>query len=207
MAQEQLAFYVDLDSCTGCKACQIACKDKNDLDLDIMWRRVLEYSGGDWTMQGEAWLTTAFAYSVPVSCMHCEEPPCVDVCPSGGLTKRDADGVVLIDQDKCLGCRYCEWSCPYGAMQYDSDAGKMTKCDFCADYLAEGLAPACVDACPMRALDYGPLEELRAKYGDLDEVAPLPEAALSSPAVVFGPHREARPAGSDAGRVSNLEEV
>lgn len=207
MSQEQMAFYVDLASCTGCKACQIACKDKNDLDVGMMWRRVIEYSGGDWTPQGEGWLNNVFSYHVTVSCMHCEDAPCAAACPTGAITKRDEDGVVLIDESTCIGCRYCEWSCPYGALVFDGDQGKMTKCDFCEDELAEDRPPACVAACPMRAMDYGPIDELRERYGDLDEIEPLPSASISQPAIVFGPHRQARTKGAQDGHIANLEEV
>ncbi|MFM9449458.1 4Fe-4S dicluster domain-containing protein, partial [Streptomyces acidiscabies] len=89
------------------------------------------------------------------------------VCPTTAMSRRD-DGTVYVDQDKCVGCRYCEWACPYSAPQYRKDTGRMSKCDLCYDYRSKGKEPACVAACPSRALDWGPIDELRGKYGNED---------------------------------------
>jgi anaerobic dimethyl sulfoxide reductase subunit B (iron-sulfur subunit) len=203
---KQLAFYFDASACTNCKACQVACQDKNDLAASMRWRRVVQYGGGNWVPQDNVMVpNNVFAYSISAACMHCEEPICADVCPAAAITKR-ADGVVLIDQDKCIGCRYCEWACPYGAPQFDETKGVMTKCTFCEDLLAQGEQPACVAACVMRALDFGELEELRAKYGNVSAIAPLPEADLTKPALVLTPHKHAQPSGSVVGRILNLPE-
>jgi anaerobic dimethyl sulfoxide reductase subunit B (iron-sulfur subunit) len=113
---------------------------------------------------------------------------------------------VLLDATKCIGCRYCEWSCPYGAPQFDEAAGVMTKCDFCQDLQAAGGNPACVDACVMRALEFGDLEELRAKYGDLASVEPLPQANITHPAFVMTPHKNSQPSGAGNGKLINLPE-
>ena len=114
----QYGFHMNSSACAGCKTCQVACKDKHDLDLGIRWRRVYEVSGGDWVQDGPAWLPNVFAYNLSISCNHCKNPVCVSVCPTQAMHKRK-DGIVAIDQDKCIGCRYCEWACPYGAPQYD----------------------------------------------------------------------------------------
>ncbi len=203
---KQLAFYFDSSACTGCKACQIACKDKNDLEVGRLWRRVYEVAGGDWIERGTAWVTTAFAYGVSIGCNHCQKPICQEVCPAGAITKRD-DGVVLIDQDKCIGCRYCAWACPYGAPQFNEAIGKMTKCNFCYDYLDQGQPPACVSGCPLRALDFGTLDELQAKYGSVSDIYPLPESTLTEPALVITPHKDAARARSEPAHVDNTEEV
>lgn len=203
---KQLAFYYDQSACTGCKACQIACKDDNDLEVGIIWRRVLEVQGGNWLQQGSAWVQNISNYHLSISCQHCEEPICQEVCPAAAITKRD-DGIVLIDGDKCIGCRYCEWACPYAAPQFDSKTGKMGKCDFCVDYIDQGLPPACVAACPMRALDFGELEELRAKYGNINNVYPLPDPELTNPALVITPHVQAVRGSTESMRISNMEEI
>jgi len=203
----QLAFYFDVARCTGCKACQVACQDKHDLPADMRWRRVAEYSGGEWVRNQDGSFTqNVFAYYVSVACNHCEKPICQEVCPASAITKRD-DGIVLIDEDKCIGCRYCEWACPYAAPQFDEDSGTMSKCTLCVDYIDAGQLPACVAACPSRALEVGELSELRAKYGDLAEVAPLPEAKLTEPAMVIKPNAKTKPVLAKAGRLANPEEV
>lgn len=185
------AFYFDSSSCSGCKACQIACKDKNHLPLDINWRQVLEVSGGSWVQSGKAWLSSTYAYNISISCNHCASPICLEVCPSRAITKRH-DGIVLIDQSKCLGCRYCSWACPYGALHYNPAFGGMTKCDFCVDQIDLSLPPACVAACPLRALDYGDLSDLEARHGPLPQLDPLPDKNHTQPALLLTPHKDAR---------------
>lgn len=186
----QYAFYFDSSACSGCKACQVACKDNNSLPLSINWRQVVEVCGGGWAQVGGAWLSGVYAYNISMACNHCERPICMEVCPAKAIFKRP-DGIVLIDEKKCLGCRYCAWACPYGAPQYDLARGLMTKCDFCVDQVEQGLPPACVAACPLRALDFGELSELETRYGSLPEVHPLPENALTGPALLLTPHKDA----------------
>lgn len=207
---KQLGFYFDASACNGCKACQIACKDKNDLPVGLNWRRVAQYGGGEWTTHPTrpdlVVPINIFAYSMSFACMHCENPACVNVCPTSAMTKR-ADGIVLVNQDQCIGCRYCEWACPYGAPQFDERKGVMSKCTLCEDLVAQGQNPACVDSCPARALGFGELSELRAKYGTLNAIEPLPEATLTSPALVITPHRHAQASGKGTGHILNGEEI
>jgi len=203
---KQLAFYFDSSACTGCKACQAACKDKNNSPLGVIWRRVYHYGGGDWVQQEGFWVpNSVFAYSVSISCNHCQKPLCLEVCPAAAISKR-ADGVVTIDSDRCIGCRYCEWACPYGAPQFNEQAGHMTKCNFCADMLDQGQNPVCVDACNMRCLKFGELAELRAEHGNLDAIEPLPESGHTLPALVITPHKHAQQSGRGTGRITNLPE-
>ncbi len=199
------AFYFDASACSGCKACQVACKDRNGLPAGVLWRRVYEVAGGGWQHRGAAWMHDVFAYHVSMACNHCEHPICLQVCPTRAITQRE-DGVVLIDADRCMGCRYCEWACPYGALQYDAAAGRMTKCTFCVDDLDRGEAPACVAACPMRVLDFGDRDELEARHGPLPEAYPLPEADLTRPALAMTAHQDTARA-RDGARVANREEV
>jgi len=202
----QYAFYFDSSACSGCKACQVACKDKHGLEVGRLWRRVYEVSGGDWIQVGDAWTSSVFAYNLSIACNHCEKPICVEVCPAGAIYKR-ADGIVLIETDQCLGCGYCSWACPYGAPQYNEEKGYMTKCTFCVDNIDAGLAPACVAACPLRALDYGEREELETRYAKISNLFPLPDARLTNPALVITPHKDAVRARNEPACVGNREEV
>lgn len=209
MAIKQYAFYFDSSRCTGCKACQIACKDKNDLEVGQKFRRVYEIQSGDWVQSGAAWIPNLQTYNLSISCNHCEEPACTSVCPTQAMNKRE-DGIVSVDQSRCIGCRYCEWACPYGSPQFNDKIGKMGKCDMCKDLLAKGQPPACVAACPERALDFGELAELEAKYGSRAQfsvVAPLPDPSITSPALVLKPHHSAMKANGTSLGVANPEEV
>ena len=114
---------------------------------------------------------------------------------------------MAVDAGKCVGCRYCEWACPYGAPQFNPESGVMTKCNFCQDYLAEGKDPACVAACPSRVLKFGEIEDLRAEYGDEAGIEPLPDPSLTKPNLVIIPHRQAEHTGAGTGHVDNPEEI
>lgn len=206
VATRQYAFYFDSSACSGCKACQMACKDRHGLRVGLLWRRVYEVTGGSWQRRDQAWISSVFAYNVSLACNHCEEPICVEICPTKALFKR-ADGIVLIDAGKCIGCRYCSWACPYGALQYDAEAGRMTKCTFCAEDLDAGLPPSCVAACPLRALEFGDRADLEARYGSSDTIYPLPETELTRPALMITPHQGVVRVSVDNVRIGNMEEV
>lgn len=205
---KQLGFYLDQNYCTGCKACQTACKDKNDLPVGVTWRRVVEYTGGGWTTDANAgtFEPHVFTYYTSISCNHCDDPICVKVCPTEAMHKGE-DGIVSVDAGKCVGCRYCEWACPYSAPQFNPESGVMTKCNFCADYLAEGKDPACVAACPSRVLKFGEIDELRAQYGDTANIEPLPDPSITHPNLVLTPHRQAETTGTGTGHIANPEEI
>jgi anaerobic dimethyl sulfoxide reductase subunit B (iron-sulfur subunit) len=184
----------------------VACKDKNDLPDGVRWRRVVEYSGGEWmALPDGTFRQDVFAYYLSVSCNHCSEPICVEVCPTTAMFQ-DENGIVRVDQAKCMGCKYCQWACPYDAPQYQTDTGQMSKCDFCYDEITSGGVPACVAACPTRALTYAELDELsKGEYGQ-HVFAPLPDHTLTTPAAVFKPHRSVKPVNSQWGHIANPEE-
>jgi anaerobic dimethyl sulfoxide reductase subunit B (iron-sulfur subunit) len=200
------AFYFDANACSGCKTCQIACKDKNNLPMGVRWRRVYEVTGGDWEKQGNAWVNNIYAYNVSLACMHCEDAVCLKVCPTKAITKNE-NGIVDIDASLCMGCKYCAWVCPYGAPQFNEDAGIMTKCNLCEDYISEGKNPSCVDSCPTRAMDFGEYDELIEKYGKQGDIYPLPNRHHTGPSIVVNPHRNADNVEIEQPEVSNLEEV
>jgi anaerobic dimethyl sulfoxide reductase subunit B (iron-sulfur subunit) len=186
---KQYGFYVDQQNCIGCFTCQIACKDKNDLEVSQLWRKVHEFQDGTCLEVNGIYKSNVFAYWLPLACNHCAKPKCVDNCPTRAMYKRQEDGIVLVDQDKCVGCGYCAWSCPYEVPQVVGNT--VSKCNFCIDLLEQGGNPACVDACIMRVLEFGSLDELRDKYGNTAEIKGLPDANITEPSLVITPHRNA----------------
>jgi anaerobic dimethyl sulfoxide reductase subunit B (iron-sulfur subunit) len=203
----QYAFLVNSDACSGCKTCQVVCKDKNDLPVGLHWRRVYEVTSGEWRQQGNAWETTVAAYNLSTTCHHCLNPVCIPCCPTEAVSKTDA-GIVLIDESRCRNCHACELACPYGAIRFNPARNTTTKCDFCADLLDFGKPPACVAGCPNRALDYGDFADLRRRHpGGVAEVFPLPPATATLPAVVILPHRNAAAVQARAPEVANREEL
>ena len=202
------AFSFDAKFCSGCKACQAACKDKNNLPTGVLWRRVYEVSGGTWQQDGEAWTSTVFAYNLSLSCNHCAYPKCSGVCPTDAYVLRE-DGIVFLDTTKCAGCGYCSWACPYGAPQYNPDAGYMTKCDFCVDQLEQRLPPACVAACPLRVLNYGEAEDHKGiplwTTPSTKHPFPLPTFSHTQPRLSIQPHPAME--RTDEKVVANMEEI
>ena len=201
-----LGFHFDATVCNGCKACNMACKDKHDLPEGVNWRRIAEYTGGTWQQHGNTYTPNVFSYYTSIACNHCDNAVCMEVCPTTAMSRHD-DGTVYVDENKCVGCRYCEWACPYSAPQFNPETGHMSKCDLCADYRETGQDPACVAACPARALDWGPIEELREKYGDQSGFEPLPDPSITKPNLVITPPRDAQPSGMGTGRIANPKEL
>jgi anaerobic selenocysteine-containing dehydrogenase/Fe-S-cluster-containing dehydrogenase component len=139
----QAGFLLDLGRCVGCGACVLACRLENGWSTDNPWRRIVPLN-----LSRRAAGPT---YFLSVACHHCERPACVAACPSGAYEKR-ADGAVVHHESRCIGCRYCEMACPFGAPRFDAARGVMTKCHLCHHRLDAGEAPACVAACPTEAL-------------------------------------------------------
>ncbi len=143
-AGEQYAFEVDLDRCSGCKACVVACHSLNGLDEEETWRDVGLLVGGTRANPVMQHVTTA--------CHHCLEPACMIACPVDAYEKDETTGIVKHLDDQCFGCQYCTLACPYDVPKYHSEKGIVRKCDMCSDRLAVGEAPACVQACPHEAI-------------------------------------------------------
>ena len=169
---KKLGLVIDLDICVGCNACAVICKEWNTgghmaplTDLNpygaspdgVWFNRIHSYEVAS-TESG-----TDMTVYFPKSCLHCEDAACVTVCPTGASYKRSEDGIVLVDEAKCIGCKLCSWACPYGAREFDSDAGVMKKCTLCVDRIYnENLEeidrmPACVSTCPAGARHFGDL--------------------------------------------------
>ncbi|MCB1506538.1 MAG: 4Fe-4S dicluster domain-containing protein [Hyphomicrobiaceae bacterium] len=165
---KKLGLLIDLDICVGCQACATSCKEWNTGGYSAPLSDIDPY-GRD---PNGAWLNRIHSYEIssngssrtvhfPRSCLHCETPACVTVCPTGASYKREEDGIVLVDPDKCIGCKLCSWACAYGAREYDYAEGVMKKCTLCVDRIynphlkQEDRIPACVRACPTGARHFG----------------------------------------------------
>ena len=169
-AGKKLGLLIDLDICVGCHACAVACKEWNDQGLAGPLPDADAYGAapdGVWFNRVHSFEIDALAAQpastlhFPRSCLHCETPACVTVCPTGASYKRVEDGIVLINPDTCIGCKLCSWACPYGAREYSPSEGIMKKCTLCVDriyntHIPEAQRqPACVLACPTRARGFG----------------------------------------------------
>ena len=176
----KLGLTIDLDTCVGCHACAVACKEWNGESL--MAGPLTDYDPYGKEATG-VWLNRIRSYevgtypqtktvNVPMSCQHCEDAACVTVCPTGASYKRD-DGIVLVDPDKCMGCNYCAWACPYGARELDNSSGTMKKCTLCVDRIyderlaVEDRQPACVLACPTHARKFGDFDDPKSEVSQL----------------------------------------
>ena len=167
---EQYAFEVSLDRCTGCKACVSACHSLNGLDDDEAWRDVGAIHGGTDTPGWQQTVTTA--------CHHCEDPGCMNGCPVGAYEKDEDTGIVRHLDDQCIGCSYCILKCPFDVPKYSKKRGIVRKCDMCHQRLAEGEAPACVQACPTEAIRIVKVETGKATPAFL---AGAPDPAITLP--------------------------
>ena len=137
--------------CIGCKACEVHCKDKNDPGEGAFFCKMMEVESN--SGQGP---NRDFVY---MACFHCEQPWCVDACPTAAMQRREKDGIVFVDQALCVGCKACMTACPWGVPQWDAKTGKVDKCDLCMDRIDEGLEPACVTKCTTGCLSFGTPEQ------------------------------------------------
>ena len=203
----QYAFSFDGTRCTGCKTCEMACKDYKDLEIGVAFRKVYEVTYGETTRDEKGGIaTTCVSYPLSMSCNHCDAPACTKVCPTGAMHKDAETGIVSVDTDKCVGCGYCHMACPYNAPKVDRSKGHSVKCDGCAERVAAGEKPVCVEACPARALDFGTVEDM-SKTGERGNIAPLPEPTYTTPNLYIKPSADALPAGDANGKVVNPLEV
>jgi Fe-S-cluster-containing dehydrogenase component/DMSO reductase anchor subunit len=204
---QQYGFDVDLDSCTGCKACVTACRSLNGLDEDESWRTVGVLHGG--SPVSPEWLRGSHLQTVTTTCHHCVEPACLAGCPVDAYEKDPVTGIVLHLDDQCIGCGYCTLTCPYDVPRYNPARGIVRKCDMCSGRLGAGEAPACAQACPngaIRVVLVG-VEEARARAVAAGGLVPgAPPSTLTVPTTRYRSARglpaDMAPAGDFALRPS-----
>ncbi len=174
---EQYGFEVDLDACTGCKACVTACHNLNGLDPDESWRSVGFLHGSNGTPHRQ---------TVTTACHHCVDPACMNGCPANAYTKDAVTGIVKHLDDQCIGCGYCTFTCPYEVPQYNARLGIVRKCDMCQDRLAVGEAPACVQGCPNDAIRISIVDTSDLVASRADVLVPdAPSSHVTTPTTVY----------------------
>ncbi|GAA5507162.1 DmsC/YnfH family molybdoenzyme membrane anchor subunit [Novipirellula caenicola] len=171
---QQYSFDVDLDQCSGCKACVVACHTMNGLDEDESWRRVGTLTIGEPEAPRIQHVTTA--------CHHCEDPGCLNGCPVKAYEKDPQTGIVRHLDDQCIGCKYCTMMCPYEVPQYSERLGIVRKCDMCHQRLSAGEAPACVQACPNEAISIAVVNIAETEFTSDDRIAAgAPVSTITKP--------------------------
>ena len=153
---------VDAKSCVGCNACEVACKQEHNLPVGPRW--IIVFPDSVEEIEGRLQLRYVVSH-----CMHCSQPLCRDACPVGAITKRE-DGIVLIDEELCTGCRDCIEVCPLGVMQFDEEKSLAGKCDLCVERIERGLQPACVAACPSHCIYFGDTSYITEQLGKLERL-------------------------------------
>ena len=148
-------IYLDVDRCSGCGACVVACMDQNDIFPEKgqpAFRRIYQVEDGQYP--------NASIRYVSIACLHCEDSPCIIACPTGAIKKDKKTKAVIVNRNLCIGCHSCALACPFGVPRYDSE-DKMQKCNLCAERVEFGLQPACVKVCPVQALRFEPINKIQ----------------------------------------------
>lgn len=156
--KKRYALVIDSRKCINCKACVVACKAENKVPVGNFRNRINEERKGEYPK-----LSINFE---PEQCHHCADPSCVRVCPTGASWQRK-DGIVLVNYDECIGCRYCMVACPYDARYFNEEVGVVDKCTFCSHRVDKGDVPACVETCPSKVRVFGDLEDPTARIHEL----------------------------------------
>lgn len=174
--KKRYAMVMDLRRCIGCHACHVACKAENEVPLGVFRTHVRYYERGEYP--------DTKRYFLPNLCNHCKNPPCVKVCPTGASWKREEDGIVLVDYDKCIGCKYCMAACPYGIRFINPETNVADKCTFCVHRVDAGIVPSCVNSCVGGTRIFGDMNDPNS------EVAKL---IASNPVTVLKPEKGSYP--------------
>ena len=173
---EQYRFHFDATACIGCRCCEVACNEQNNNPSDIKWRRVGEMEGGEFPAFIQLFNS--------MSCNHCIDPECLKGCPTSSYIKIEETGIVVHEDDTCIGCQYCTWNCSYGVPTFHEERKIVTKCHMCHERLDVGQTPACVQACPSGAIEIEVvnvqkwLDEDMAKEANMPF---LPDANITKP--------------------------
>ncbi|HYF96378.1 MAG TPA: 4Fe-4S dicluster domain-containing protein [Symbiobacteriaceae bacterium] len=174
MSTKRYGMVIDLRRCVGCEGCTVACKSENGVPLGHFRTWVQKHEKGVFP--------NVSMQFVPKLCNHCEDPACVSVCPTGASFKRSEDGIVLINQDDCIGCKYCMVSCPYGVRYLDESKGVVDKCTWCVHRVEQGVVPSCVNTCITGARIFGDLNDPHSDIAKFIATHPVqqlkPEAGL-----------------------------
>jgi anaerobic dimethyl sulfoxide reductase subunit B (iron-sulfur subunit) len=176
----QYGFFFDQSRCVGCNACVVSCKQWHDLPPGPQkWMRVYQWEKGAFPKTRVHFLA--------ISCYHCRKPVCLEACPNRAIYKEEKYGAVLIDPGKCKGSRQCWKACPYGAIVFASDrpGEPASKCGMCLDRLEQKKKPICVLSCSLRALEFGPMDEMISRFGHLQQLEEMPSPNITFPSVVF----------------------
>lgn len=164
---KRFGMVIDLRKCFGCHACSVACKAQQDVPLGV-WRSWINVTeSGTYPNVQRSFL--------PVLCNHCENPPCVPVCPADATHKRE-DGIIFVEEDKCIGCGLCVEACPYKMRYLNPVSGLAQKCDFCVERIEQGIVPACVNTCNARARIFGDLNDPKSDAAKLLKENPSAKA-------------------------------
>lgn len=183
------AIITDLDECVGCLACCTACKTVNDVPIGNFWQKVLRV--GPFPQYEGAQNPDVSMYFLPLSCQHCEDPMCVNVCPTGASRKMD-NGTVQVDAESCIGCMSCVTACPYGVRYLNEETNAIEKCTLCASKIEKGELPQCVTQCGARARYFGDLDEglesfeAPAGFDELDGTCDYD--GMAAKRITFGEH-------------------
>jgi Fe-S-cluster-containing dehydrogenase component len=150
---KQIYAILDPAECTGCRTCELACEARTPTSEAILNAMIADPQPADRIFVEAGYDSKNGIFPVPIFCHHCEDAPCIKVCPTDAISKNEEYNAIILNQDDCIGCRECLMACPFGALAVDS-SGKMIKCDLCVDRLGKGENPSCVDSCPQEILKY-----------------------------------------------------